>query len=65
MVNYVYEGMNSWNTDYTKSQAQKDKEIAIKTKPVQHPVGLNSEDSAIISYKVPPKNLTPYYKVPD
>ena len=57
--------MNSWNTDYTKSQAQKDNEIAIKSKPMQHPIGLDSEDSAIISYKVPPKNLTPYHKVPD
>ena len=28
-------------------------------------MGLTNEDSAIISYKVPPKNLTPYYKVPD
>jgi small GTP-binding protein len=26
---------------------------------------LNSEDTHIVSYKVPPKNLTPYYSVPD
>ena len=37
----------------------------VKAKPIQHPKGLDSEDTAIISWKVPPKNLTPYYKVPD
>ena len=36
-----------------------------KFKPVQHPSNLHGEDLGIVSYKVPPKNLTPYYKVPD
>ena len=32
---------------------------------MQHPSNLHGDDHGIVSYKVPPKNLTPYYKVPD
>ena len=28
-------------------------------------MSLNSEDRNIVSYKVPPKNLTPYYHIPN
>jgi hypothetical protein len=55
------EGLNEASTDYTKPQRSKEIEVL---KPVQHPVNLDSEDSAIISHKVPPKNLTPYNHVP-
>ena len=36
-----------------------------KFKPTQHPHKLDSSDNYIVSYKVPPKNLTPYNHVPD
>ena len=55
--------MNSFNTNYL--EIQKPKPNANELKPVQHPVNLNSPDTNIVSYKVPPKNLTPYYYIPD
>ena len=33
-------------------------------KPVQHPKNIDSTDSSIVSYKVPPINLTPYNQIP-
>jgi hypothetical protein len=32
---------------------------------MQHPKKLDSADTNIVSYRVPPKNLTPYEHVPD
>jgi hypothetical protein len=49
--------MNEATTDVTKSFA-KIKRDALK--PIQHPQKLHSSDTQIVSYKVPPKNLTPY-----
>ena len=53
--------MNEFNTDLTKKFGAKEKDAL---KPVQHPSNLHSEDTSIISHKVPPKNLTPYDHVP-
>lgn len=55
--------MNSFNTNY--HETNKPKENANELKPIQHPVNLNSPDTNIVSYKVPPKNLTPYYFIPN
>ncbi len=59
--NKLVEGMNSFNTNYLEIQKPKSDEL----KPIQHPANLDSSDSSIVSYKVPPKNLTPYYYIPN
>ena len=61
--NKLVEGMNSFNTNYL--EIEKPKANADELKPLQHPVNLNSSDTNIVSYKVPPKNLTPYYFIPN
>ena len=55
--------MNSFNTNYHETGQKSESELELK--PIQHPVNLYAEDSSIVSYKVPPKNLTPYYFVPN
>jgi len=59
-----YEGVNLLNTDVNK-RTDVDPENMSLIKPIQHPRNLDADDTGIISYKVPPKNLTPYYHVPD
>lgn len=61
--NKLVEGMNEANTNFL--EIGKAKENALQLKPVQHPVNINGPDTNIISYKVPPKNLTPYYEIPN
>lgn len=61
--NKVVEGMNEANTNYLQIGTKKASELELK--PIQHPVGLAEPDTGIISYKVPPKNLTPYYEIPN
>ena len=64
LTNAFHEGENHFNTDYTKAvktEEELELEQLHKFKPVQHPVNLHGEDTGIISYKVPPKALTPYY----
>jgi hypothetical protein len=61
--NKLVEGMNSFNTNYL--EIEKPKESSLELKPIQHPVKLNAPDTSIVSYKVPPKNLTPYFYVPN
>lgn len=53
--------MNEANTNYLQIGKPESKEL----KPIQHPVRLNDADTSIISYKVPPKNLTPYFEIPN
>lgn len=60
--NRLFDGMNSYNTNYL--EIGKPSERALELKPTQHPVSLNDGDSNIVSYKIPPKNLTPYYSIP-
>jgi predicted GTPase len=55
------DGVNENNTDYTKPHKTK---IEEKLKPIQHPKNLHSENMAVISHKVPAKNLTPYNHIP-
>ena len=55
------EGLNEFNTDYTKSHGKKPKE---KLKPIQHPKLIDSTDTNIIPHTVPAKNLTPYEHIP-
>ena len=61
--NKVVEGMNTDNTNYLEIGKQKPSQLEFK--PIQHPVGLYDADTNIVSYKVPPKNLTPYYHIPN
>ena len=60
--NKFEKNLNEVNTDYTSPVVTKEIEVL---KPVQHPININSEDSAIVSHKVPPKNLTPYNLIPE
>ena len=67
-MGFNYEGVNLFNTNpNAPDTTEEEKQMAIlkSFKPSQHPIHLNSEDTHIVSYKVPPKNLTPYYEVPD
>jgi ribosome biogenesis GTPase A len=53
-------------TDKILNEEEKDNLAIAKFKPRQHPRSLQSgDDTGIVSYKVPPKNLTPYHKVPE
>jgi predicted GTPase len=61
--NKMVEGMNEHNTNYL--EIGKAKESDLELKPIQHPLSLNEPDTSIVSYKVPPKNLSPYYHIPD
>lgn len=61
-LNRIEEGMNENHTVIGKPFGKKEPDAL---KPIQHPRRLHDSDSAIISYKVPPKNLTPYYNIPD
>jgi ribosome biogenesis GTPase A len=54
--------MNEYNTDVTKSYGSKELEVL---KPIQHPRNLHDPDTSIVSYRIPPKNLTPYERIPD
>ncbi|CDW81315.1 gtpase era [Stylonychia lemnae] len=60
--NKLYDGYNSQNTDFLEIRRPKPETLELK--PVQHPINLYEKDANIVSYKVPPKNLTPYYQVP-
>lgn len=57
--NKLFDGMNSFNTNVLKINSPSDKQLQLK--PIQHPDHIYEDDSNIVSYKVPPKNLTPYY----
>jgi ribosome biogenesis GTPase A len=60
--------MNHFNTDFNQIPKTEEERalMAVQAfKPMQHPKQLDADDSSIVSYKVPPKNLTPYYSVPD
>lgn len=61
-MNQFEHGVNELTTDYTKPHSTKEIEAL---KPIQHPDNIYSEHSAIVSHKVPPKNLTPYNQIPD
>ena len=61
-LNKIEEGMNTLNTDVTKPYGKKEPDLL---RPMQHPKKLDSADTNIVSYRVPPKNLTPYEHVPD
>jgi hypothetical protein len=61
-MNRIEEGMNERNTDVTKPFARKEREAL---KPIQHPFKLDSSDTNIVSYKVPPKALSPYDSIPE
>lgn len=60
--NKLYDGLNSNNTDFLKINTPDPKMLEIK--PIQHPVNLHEKDTNIVSYKVPPKNLSPYNEIP-
>lgn len=51
------------NTNYL--EIQKPTANSLELKPIQHPRELDNEDTNIISYKVPPKALTPYFSIPN
>ena len=61
-INQIEEGMNEWNTDIVKPYGKKPGEAL---KPIQHPKNLYDTDTAIVNYNAPPKNLTPYYHIPE
>lgn len=54
--------MNEQNSDIVKSHSLMERDAL---KPIQHPRKLHDSDTSIVSYKVPPKNLTPYNQIPD
>ncbi len=56
--NKLYDGMTTMNTDLVT----KKKDTTFY--PMQHPKLLNNEDTYIISYKPPVKNLTPLFEIP-
>eukprot|EP00347_Sterkiella_histriomuscorum_P018863 403343883 len=60
--NKIYDGYNSANSDALKLMTTDERMLEVK--PVQHPENLHEKDTNIVSYKVPPKNLTPYYSIP-
>ena len=62
--NKIFDGMNSMNTNYLQIGVQTNLK-ALELKPIQHPEHLYDSDTNIVSYKVPPKNLTPYYHIPN
>ena len=49
------------NTDVLETTKKAPDEL----KPIQHPKNIYDSDTGIISYKVPPKNLSPYYQIPN
>ena len=60
------QNLNEYNSNIAGTKLS-GKEIE-PLKPIQHPKLFNSEekvDNAIISHRVPPKNLTPYFRIPD
>ena len=59
--NKFIDGVNELTTDYTKPVRTKEIE---PLKPIQHPRNIYSDDSMIVSHKFPPKNLTPYARIP-
>lgn len=61
-LNKIEEGMDDFNTDVTKPYGLMKREAL---KPIQHPKNLHSDNSSIVTYQVPPKNLTPYNQIPD
>jgi hypothetical protein len=63
--NRIEENLNDHNTDISKIKLSS-KELE-PLKPMQHPrhYGEEESDNAIISHHVPPKNLTPYFHIPD
>ena len=55
--NKIYDGMTENNTNLITKK--KDNSFY----PIQHPKLINNEDSNIISYKPPVKNLTPLFQI--
>jgi len=53
----VYDGMTEKNTNLITKK--KDNTFY----PIQHPKRINNEDTNIISYKPPVRNLTPYFTI--
>lgn len=54
--------MDSMNTNALMIGVKKEGDAL---KPIQHPIKINDSDANIVSYKVPPRNLTPYYQIPN
>jgi len=54
--------MNSFNTNYLQIGVKHNQD---ELRPVQHPKNIYDSHTEIVSYETRPKNLTPFYDIPD
>jgi len=60
----IYEGIDRFNVNINKRDDVDPKELLLNSfRPIQHPKNID-ELATIEKYKVPSKNLTPYYQIP-